>query len=215
MEHTREPWKYGKELSASAGEWLISVDAGSCWRGNPIAETRPATGDEQANARRIVACVNACAGVTTKELEQGGFVAGLIERLERLTDAMQDFVNDGYNRERAIYELKMVDALKVGAGDTAEPNCDRSACGDFKPGPCDHPDCPAIGKAPDDMIAMENAQGKKFALKLNPAHPQHGWIFYDNHGQWVTLRRALPHEIERAKAIIEMREVLANVPCRA
>jgi len=62
---------------------------------------------------------------------------------------------------------------------------------------------------------MENAQGKKFALKLNPAHPQHGWIFYDNHGKWVTLRRALPHEIERAKAIIEMREVLANVPCRA
>ena len=81
MEHTREPWKYGKELSASAGEWLISVDAGSCWRGNPIAETRPATGDEQANARRIVACVNACAGVATEELEQGGFVAGLLERL--------------------------------------------------------------------------------------------------------------------------------------
>lgn len=104
---------------------------------------------------------------------------------------------------------------KVGADGTAEPNCDRSACGDFKPGPCDHPDCPAIGKAPDDMIAMENAQGKKFALKLNPAHPQHGWIFYDNHGQWVTLRRALPHEIERAKGILEMRQVLAGVPCRA
>ena len=104
---------------------------------------------------------------------------------------------------------------KVGAGGTAEPDCDRSECGDFSPRHCDHQDCPAIGKAPNDMIAMENAQGKKFALKFNPTHQQHGWIFYDNHGQWVTLRRALPHEIERAKAIIEMREVLAGVPCRA
>ena len=24
-----------------------------------------------------------------------------------------------------------------------EPNCDRSACGDYSPGDCDHPDCPA------------------------------------------------------------------------
>lgn len=68
---------------------------------------------------------------------------------------------------------------------------------------------------PDDMLPMENAQGKKFALKFNPEHQQHGWIFYDNHGQWVTLRPALPHEIERAKAIIEMREVLAGIPCKA
>jgi hypothetical protein len=34
------------------------------------------------DARRIAACVNACTGVTTEELEQGGFVAGLVERLE-------------------------------------------------------------------------------------------------------------------------------------
>ena len=67
----------------------------------------------------------------------------------------------------------------------------------------------------DDMLPMENATGKKFAMKFNPKHQQHGWIFYDNNGQWVTLRRALPHEIERAKQIIEMREVLAGIPCRA
>ena len=68
---------------------------------------------------------------------------------------------------------------------------------------------------PDDMLPMENAQGQKFALKFNPAHQQHGWIFYDNHGQWVTLRRALPHEIELAKEIVEMRQVLAGIPCKA
>jgi len=28
----------------------------------------------------------------------------------------------------------------------SEPNCDRSACGDFSPGPCDHPDCHALRK---------------------------------------------------------------------
>ncbi len=67
----------------------------------------------------------------------------------------------------------------------------------------------------DDMLQMVDSSGGKFALKFNPEHQQHGWIFYDNHGQWVTLRRALPHEIERAKAIIEMREVLAGIPCKA
>jgi hypothetical protein len=36
------------------------------------------------DARRIVACVNACAGVTTEELEQGGFVSGLIEQRDEL-----------------------------------------------------------------------------------------------------------------------------------
>ena len=68
---------------------------------------------------------------------------------------------------------------------------------------------------PDDMLPMVGSSGGKFAMKFSPDHQQHGWIFYDNHGQWVTLRRALPHEIERAKAIIEMRHVLAGIPCKA
>ena len=77
-------------------------------------------------------------------------------------------------------------------------------------GPVDGRDMPL-----DDMLPMENKHGQKFSLKFNPEHPQHGWIFYNNHGQWVTLRRALPHEIERAKAIIEMRGVAAGIPCKA
>lgn len=35
-----------------------------------------------ANARRIVACVNALAGVATEELEQSGFISGLLEQVE-------------------------------------------------------------------------------------------------------------------------------------
>jgi hypothetical protein len=29
-----------------------------------------------------------------------------------------------------------------------EPDCDRSACGDFSPGPCDNPSCPALRTTP-------------------------------------------------------------------
>jgi hypothetical protein len=75
-QHTREPWKYGKELTARSGEWLISMDAGDRGRGIAIAETRPASGDEQSNAARIVACVNACAGTTTADLKRIAYFGG-------------------------------------------------------------------------------------------------------------------------------------------
>ena len=29
-------------------------------------------------------------------------------------------------------------------GSPVDPACDRSACGDLSPGPCDHPDCEAL-----------------------------------------------------------------------
>lgn len=29
-------------------------------------------------------------------------------------------------------------------GAPADPACDRSACGDYSPGPCDNPDCKAL-----------------------------------------------------------------------
>lgn len=222
MEHTKEPWEWSEhKFNAPPFEGTLDNECGIYPPDGEIGPVAIASGKN--DARRIVACVNACAGVATEELEHGGFVPGLIDRIERLQETLQDFVDYGYDMEKAVYELNLLKAIasveqndpEVGADSTAEPNCDRSACGDFKPGPCDNPDCSAIGKTQADMIAMENAQGKIFALKFNPTHSQHGWIFYDNHGQWVTLRRALPHEIERAKAIIEMREVLAGVPCRA
>lgn len=65
------------------------------------------------------------------------------------------------------------------------------------------------------FIQLFNLSGRRYSIKYDRGSPQHGWIFYDNHGQWVTLRPALPHEIERAKAIIEMRKVLAGIPCKA
>ena len=53
--HTPGPWKYGAELSSRTGEWLISFDAGNRGRGIGIAETRPGSGQEEANARLIAA----------------------------------------------------------------------------------------------------------------------------------------------------------------
>lgn len=32
----------------------------------------------------------------------------------------------------------------VDTGAPIEPECDRSACGDHSPGPCDHPQCEAL-----------------------------------------------------------------------
>ena len=56
-------------------------------------------------------------------------------------------------RERHTAEVKKLQAeigrLKASqeqAQQPSEPNCDRSACGDFSPGPCDHPDCHALRK---------------------------------------------------------------------
>lgn len=54
-QHTPGPWKFGKELGARSGEWLVSFDAGSKGRGIAIAETRTGPGSEEANARLIAA----------------------------------------------------------------------------------------------------------------------------------------------------------------
>lgn len=87
MKHTTEPWHVCEPTEA-----LHAVRAEA---GRIVADVGYSDTDAQnrMNARRIVACVNACAGVTTEELEQGGFVTGLIERLEekeRQRDALQE-----------------------------------------------------------------------------------------------------------------------------
>lgn len=58
-----------------------------------------------------------------------------------------------------------------------------------------------------NMILMRNADREKFALLYEPGHSQHGWIFYDNYGRWVTLRRANEEEMRKAKWISEMLRV--------
>src|SRR3990167_2694238 len=81
MEHTKEPWEWSEhQFNAPPFEGTLDHECGIY---PPDGECGPvAIASGKNNARRIVACVNACAGVTTEELEQGGFVVGLVERLE-------------------------------------------------------------------------------------------------------------------------------------
>lgn len=81
MEHTKEPWEWSEhKFNAPPFEGTLDNECGIY---PPDGENGPvAIASGKNDARRIVACVNACAGVATEELEQSGFVAGLVERLE-------------------------------------------------------------------------------------------------------------------------------------
>lgn len=68
--HTAEPWKVGIVGGVISGDFIIA---------QPFKERGygPLLDDEtmHENSRRIVACVNACAGIETKELEESGIVS--------------------------------------------------------------------------------------------------------------------------------------------
>jgi len=74
MSHTKEPWateyrktalgQYSQEVFDSEGQVIASM----AWYPVKVSETTTAT-NREANARRIVACVNACAGFSTEDLE--------------------------------------------------------------------------------------------------------------------------------------------------
>lgn len=87
--HTPEPWTI--ECENSGGGTNISGDMIPCIahthevaRVNSGAAHRALTSEEAlANARRIVACVNACAGISTEALE-AGTVDDIIKFLEHI-----------------------------------------------------------------------------------------------------------------------------------
>ena len=67
MKHTKEPWVAEKTLQGRNS----SI---SNRRGKTIAiayQNENIDGDDLANAKRIVACVNACEGITNEALEEG------------------------------------------------------------------------------------------------------------------------------------------------
>ncbi len=59
MSHTKEPWASGLH-----GINIISPDTGFV-----VVSTYTGNQNRRDDIRRIVACVNACAGITTEELE--------------------------------------------------------------------------------------------------------------------------------------------------
>lgn len=66
-QHTQEPWYASKE----DGNWrVMAADENG---GYTLADVY--CDDPEANSRRIVACVNACAGIPTEQLETAGTIA--------------------------------------------------------------------------------------------------------------------------------------------
>lgn len=99
MSHTKEPWSFspaenGLEWGVEAGKWGVAICADA-----------PGDGTSEANARRIVACVNACAGIPTDDLERcpsGG--------LFHLTDMANEVVKQ---RDNLLAFVERVSKQKV------------------------------------------------------------------------------------------------------
>ena len=95
--HTKEP-RFHHAASGSqhcAGGYINASESRSDHAIAHICGSGFECGEYQANARRIVACVNACAGLPTEQLESsppGGVlngVAGLIAQLDELLAALE------------------------------------------------------------------------------------------------------------------------------
>lgn len=65
-QHTPEPWKAEEYTIWSNDGFLLLTTCDTSINGTVITDE-----EQKANTRRIVACVNACAGVETKRLEDG------------------------------------------------------------------------------------------------------------------------------------------------
>lgn len=104
-EHTPEPWRI-------TGQSCRDYEGAEIGTGNKTiaviltADAVEVTEEERANARRIVAAVNACKGLGTEALERG-VIAEFRHILSELLDAASDLdaaidgVSDEFNTERA------------------------------------------------------------------------------------------------------------------
>ena len=99
--HSPEPWStenrglLGDPAIWSAENTVCGVfDPGQLSESDPAASNEPSVSD----ARRIVACVNACAGITTSELETAAGL-GDVERHCRLSAASKDAAWEARRRE--------------------------------------------------------------------------------------------------------------------
>jgi hypothetical protein len=105
--HTPEPWWIDDDgfIAAGSGDTYCTVADPHC---RPTADC----GEENdANARRIVAAVNACEGLSTEALEQG-VVAELLEALQ----AASDWIDARLFERRTEIQAKVQAALAQATG---------------------------------------------------------------------------------------------------
>lgn len=89
MEHTQGTWR----VTGNGTIRYIDVSVGNGMAQEVATCMRTEYGDMEANARRIVACVNACSGISTENLEQNNPIAeGLrnLNQLLRTAEAQRD-----------------------------------------------------------------------------------------------------------------------------
>lgn len=110
--HTPEPWT----LEGDDELWVSGPD-----RQEPVIcdmvprDEGSFTGEDEANARRIVAAVNACTGISTEALERG-LIALLVEYGETMVAVVEG--RPGRNPFAITDDVKALLALlKEGAGD--------------------------------------------------------------------------------------------------
>ena len=99
--HTPEPWEFGYGQTREFGMCLgIGLNSVPDW--HVVAVVSPADSvnhADEANARRIVACVNACAGIETGHLEKYGLpdfaqkISDLREQRDELLAALKRFMD--------------------------------------------------------------------------------------------------------------------------
>ena len=99
--HTPEPWVFGYGQTREFGMCLgIGLNSVPDW--HVVAVVSPADSvnhADEANARRIVACVNACAGIETGHLEKYGLpdfaqkISDLREQRDELLAALKRFMD--------------------------------------------------------------------------------------------------------------------------
>lgn len=99
MEHSKTPWKIG--TPPPNGEQTIGTTDGLM----VAVATAGAGVSSEANARRIVACINACAGLSTELLEKAALTAAHIEARERLSFCTQKIEEERDELLAAVKEL--------------------------------------------------------------------------------------------------------------
>lgn len=99
-EYTQAPWKLSgiAPLNICAADGTLIGDCCSGWQGSENIR--------EANARRIVACINACEGIPTKDLESGearqvrdelADIDALERQCENLSRALERIVTMDYS----------------------------------------------------------------------------------------------------------------------
>lgn len=119
------------------------------------AEGKAARGEMAAELRAAMEAQSAPAGIAQLEAECERLREKLAETKEQSETRWAGYVRES-NLRREIEAERDALAAELAAIKGQEPDCDRSACGDFSPGRCDNPDCsarrdrkPALPAAPE------------------------------------------------------------------